>query len=39
MNDTTPRQIAAAKKIVNNGSALWIWSHMVRSFGGVLALD
>jgi hypothetical protein len=24
MNDTTPKQIAAAKPTVNNGSAIWI---------------
>jgi hypothetical protein len=28
MKDTTPKQTAAAKQMVNNGSAPWTWSHM-----------
>jgi hypothetical protein len=35
MNDVTLRQIAAAKPMVNNGSAIWTYDHMWRSSGDV----
>src|SRR5712692_7377933 len=30
MNDTTPKQIAAVKAMVNKGNHIWTWNHIWR---------